>query len=255
MAAKKTVAEALAAPFKAAQIQWRVGSTTQDKTRGMALPYIDARAVMDRLDEVVGPENWQDSYVVAADRTICTLELLVDVKKTDSAEWVRKSDGAGDTNYEGEKGAISDAFKRAAVKWGVGRFLYDMEAPWVEVVSYGNPNKPSYKIAPSAVATLNAIANRLPGAKVKAEAAPPAEQPQSGNGEPEPETPTKQPPGVVLLALMRVRCIELGIDDTQAGQVLNEIITVDLALDKSTKVFTEHMENIKAKVLQWTPSG
>jgi hypothetical protein len=53
------------------------------------------------------------------------------------AEWLWKADGAGDTDVEAEKGALSDAFKRAAVRWGVGRYLYGLPSPWVEVEPAG----------------------------------------------------------------------------------------------------------------------
>ena len=121
--------EKLAAPFPPSDIHWRVGSTNKDKTKGVALAYLDARDVMARLDDVVGPECWADSYAeTQTGRIICTLSVMVDADL-----WVSKSDGAGDTSFEGAKGAISDAFKRAAVKWGVGRYLYYLDAPWVEL--------------------------------------------------------------------------------------------------------------------------
>jgi hypothetical protein len=63
---------------------------------------------------------------------------------------VWKSDGAGDSDVEAEKGAVSDAFKRAAVKWGVGRYLYDLDSPWVALEKRGN----SYAIAKSEEARL-----------------------------------------------------------------------------------------------------
>jgi len=119
----------LAAPFPPDAVSWRVGSTTKDKAKGMALAYIDARDVMDRLDEVLGPDSWSDSYDVHGPRVICTLSLRLG----EGGDWVSKSDGAGDTAVESEKGAISDAFKRAAVKWGVGRYLYSLPSPWVQL--------------------------------------------------------------------------------------------------------------------------
>ena len=95
-------------PFPANAVHWRVGSTTKDKSKGTALAYLNARDVMKRLDEVVGMENWKDCYAeTPSGRLICTLKLRID------GEWIGKTDGAGDTNVEGEKGAISDAFKRA----------------------------------------------------------------------------------------------------------------------------------------------
>lgn len=117
--------EQLRAPFPRDAIQWRAQTVTRDGTKALALAYIDARAVMNRLDDVVGPENWQDEYDCVNGRTICKLGINVD------GVWVWKSDGAGDTQVEAEKGGISDAFKRAAVKWGIGRYLYDLDAPWV----------------------------------------------------------------------------------------------------------------------------
>lgn len=121
------VFQQLAAPFPPDAISWRAQSLTADKTKAMALAYIDARDVMDRLDAVVGPANWQDSYSeTPKGRLICTLSIRAD------GEWISKSDGAGDTDVEGDKGAISDSLKRAAVKWGIGRYLYDIKAPWAE---------------------------------------------------------------------------------------------------------------------------
>jgi hypothetical protein len=60
--------------------------------------------------------------------------------------------GAGDSDVEAEKGAISDAFKRAAVKWGIGRYLYDLDSPWVDLVPAGK----GFKISPEGMAKLRA---------------------------------------------------------------------------------------------------
>ena len=93
----------------------------------MALAYLDARDVMDRLDDACGPSNWQSRYnETPKGRVLCELGIRFD------GEWVWKSDGAGDTAVEGEKGGISDALKRAAVHWGIGRYLYRLESVWVK---------------------------------------------------------------------------------------------------------------------------
>jgi hypothetical protein len=113
----------LSREFPQAQIHWRAQTVRNGKA--LALAYIDARDVMRRLDEVIGPANWQDMYSIYGDRVICRLGIRF------GEEWVWKSDGAGETQVEGDKGAISDAFKRAAVKWGIGRYLYSIPAPWV----------------------------------------------------------------------------------------------------------------------------
>lgn len=115
--------EQLKQPFKPNEVHWRIGRKSKDKQKATALAYIDARNVMKRLDDVVGMENWQDKYIeTPTGRLICELSI-----RTPENEWITKSDGAGDTNVEGEKGAISDAFKRAAVKFGIGRYLYYLD--------------------------------------------------------------------------------------------------------------------------------
>lgn len=131
----------LSEPFAPERVHWRVGSTTQDKKRGMALAYIDARDVMDRLDEVVGSGNWETRFRDAAGRVVCELTIF----------GVTKSDGAGDTAVEAEKGGISDAFKRAAVHFGIGRYLYRLAAPWVELDAAGK------RIAPHEMQRLDGI--------------------------------------------------------------------------------------------------
>lgn len=122
--------EKLKEPFAPDRVSWRVGATSDDK--GLALAYIDARDVMERLDEVCGPGGWQDSYTeTAKGRVLCTIRIRI------GDEWIAKSDGAGNTDVEADKGGISDAFKRAAVKWGIGRYLYDVDSPWVKITKRG----------------------------------------------------------------------------------------------------------------------
>ncbi len=120
-------------PFPPERISWRVGSTTQDKSKGMALAYIDARDVMGRLDEVCGA-GWQCEYVPMPNGSCC---CRIGIKVGD--EWVWRANGAlnisdrdtVDAKEMAEKGSYSDAFKRAAVLWGVGQYLYDLDSPWV----------------------------------------------------------------------------------------------------------------------------
>lgn len=131
--------EALSAPFPPERVSWRVGSMKKDKSAGMALAYLDARDVMGRLDEVCGPAGWQCKYSHAQGKTVCDLGVKVD------GEWVWKADGAGDSDIEAEKGALSDAFKRAAVRWGIGRYLYDIPSPWVQVNEWKQIEKAEYE--------------------------------------------------------------------------------------------------------------
>lgn len=130
----------LAAPFRPDQVSWRVGVSNKKKrqrelndnnakaTKGQVLAYIDARDVMDRLDDVCGPAGWQNRYTHADKKTICEIGIL-----TPDGEWVWKADGAGESDIEAEKGALSDSFKRAAVRWGIGRYLYHLPSPWVDL--------------------------------------------------------------------------------------------------------------------------
>ena len=129
----------LSAEFPREAISWRSQTMNKEGTSAMALAYIDARDVMERLDTVCGPANWQDRYEFHGPRTVCYLSIRVD------GEWITKADGAGDSDVEAEKGAISDALKRAAVKWGIGRYLYALPAPWVPCESYERGGKRYWK--------------------------------------------------------------------------------------------------------------
>jgi hypothetical protein len=107
---------ALKRPFKPTQLKWRKGPG------GKELVYITARDVMDRLDQVVGFSGWETSYHEVLGRVVCELSLRIDGKQ------VTKCDGADDTAIEGAKGALSDALKRAAVQFGIARYLYHPSA-------------------------------------------------------------------------------------------------------------------------------
>lgn len=132
-------------PFPAERIHWRVGATNKDKTKGIALGYLDARDVMRRLDEVMG-FDWQNKYTLAdSGLLVCDIGLKID------GDWLWRSNGAGDTQVEAEKGKASDAFKRAAVMWGIGRYLYSLPNEWVAIKQQGRsyalaakPNLPNW---------------------------------------------------------------------------------------------------------------
>lgn len=112
---------ALAEPTPEEEIKQRPAPGSRNKT----LDYVDARFVMDRLDSAVGPAFWRDEYHESknADGVVCRLSILVG--EGEDAEWVWKEDVGTESNIEATKGGYSDAFKRAAVKWGIARDLYD----------------------------------------------------------------------------------------------------------------------------------
>lgn len=106
--------------------QWRIQQFSKNKAQASCIAYIDARDVMKILDEVVGPGNWQDDYKMVGDQRFAGVGIKID------GEWIWKWDTGSESNVEKEKGEVSDSFKRAAVKWGIGRFLYDLEIQYVD---------------------------------------------------------------------------------------------------------------------------
>ena len=160
----------LAEPFPVEQITWRVGNTNIDKqtgkprdgnvAKGMALAYIDARDVMDRLDLVCGPDGWQCRYSHVGPTTVCELSIRCE------GEWLTKADGAGATDYEPEKGSLSDSFKRSAVRWAIGRYLYGLSSPWVEIVARGR----TWIIKESEYSKLNSLLRTHMGVTAKSAA-------------------------------------------------------------------------------------
>lgn len=115
----------LTKPFPESRLEWRVLRAGKNAKGLWAIvaPYIQSRAIFDRLDEVVGPDNWQISHSPSDKGVITTISLY------NGIDWVKKSDGAGYTDIESFKGGISDGVKRAAVCWGIGRYLYDLPTP------------------------------------------------------------------------------------------------------------------------------
>jgi len=122
-----TITQQLKEPFNPNVVSWRVGATTKTKDKGIGLAYINARDVMKRFDDVCG-DLWQVEYPFDG---CCRIGIKID------NEWVWRSNGAGETQVEGEKGKFSDAFKRAAVLWGVGRYLYYLDNVWVPIKPQG----------------------------------------------------------------------------------------------------------------------
>ena len=116
----------LIAPFDAKQIGLKPQSVKGDQA--IALPFITARTVMNRLDQAVGPSNWSDHYEVinAGGKlaVICWLTVL-GVTKEGIGE------PGGTPGEEMVKSAQSDSFKRAAVAFGIGRYLYAMPKRWL----------------------------------------------------------------------------------------------------------------------------
>lgn len=138
----------LSLAFEEEEIEWRIQSAGETKGRIWArvVPYVTNRAVQQRLDDVCGPENWSNEFTKGPDGgVLCGLSIRVPVITTnlttgevvESQEFVTKWDGAENTDVEGVRGGLSSAMKRAAVQWGIGRFLYALEEMFANVHEKG----------------------------------------------------------------------------------------------------------------------
>lgn len=133
----------LSEPFSHEDVEWKIQTVSKDKSRGLAVAYVTARAIQNRLDAVVGAQNWKPvfrQWHTVTDRDgnpipsqLCTIQIFDDERH----EWLEKTDGAENTDYEPVKGGLSDAMKRAASQWGIGRYLYKLGTPWVDVEFFG----------------------------------------------------------------------------------------------------------------------
>lgn len=123
---------ALRAPLEVESIEWRIGQagrTQAGKIWAKVLAYTSARAIAERLDEICGPARWWNEFRPGpAGGVLCGITILCGDRP------VTKWDGAENTEFEAIKGGLSDAIKRAAVQWWIGRYLYDLEENWAEIV-------------------------------------------------------------------------------------------------------------------------
>lgn len=132
--------QALAEPFHPADIRWKVVATNKDKTKCLVVPYYDVRLVYDRLDTVVGIEDWQISHTALPGGGIVTeLGIRMRNEQGQAGDWIWKADVGfvdrdtredkkqGGTGVKPEekavkiKGDATDGAKRAAALWGIGR--------------------------------------------------------------------------------------------------------------------------------------
>jgi hypothetical protein len=129
-----------------AEVQRLAGDTPREAIKqrqgpgGRMLDYVDARYVMDRLDEL-GPGNWQDRYEDRPNGSVrCGIGINIE------GEWVWKWDVGDESDIEADKGAHSGAFKRAGVKWGIARDLYGHSTSTAQRT--GGPSSPARPSAP-----------------------------------------------------------------------------------------------------------
>ncbi|MBQ7726240.1 MAG: hypothetical protein IJT66_03755 [Clostridia bacterium] len=182
-------AKRLAEPFPFNEIEWRVLRVSKKKPVAQVAAYVDSRAIQNRLDKVLGRENWQNRFVTVAGNGeqptahICEISIYY----PDRGEWITKSDGAGCTDIEPVKGGLSNAFKRAASMWNLGRYLYGLKDIWAEIDEYKTICKEEY---PELERKYNAFLKKLQG-----EAPPKKEGLSKGTSKPAEEEKGSIPPG------------------------------------------------------------
>ena len=247
----KTIREELARPFAPEDLEWRIQVTSKDKTSGLAIPYVTNRAIQDRLDEVVGPENWYNDYKPwhgngKKDAQICGISIYFEGKG-----FITKWDGAEDSDIEPIKGGLSDSMKRAAVQWGVGRVLYKMTKPlWVRIEQKGN----SYVICDTERPKLNAAYLELldklhqlptsPGAaqaqlSYKRDAQPPQQvQPQPTVVAPQAQPSAQQPLPFTTRQVCQYVVLAANSQQDMSGQPL-VCATLQNAEGKQAKVYAQ----------------
>jgi len=118
-------------PFLEDEYEWRVHSCgiSNDKPWVLCLTYVTNRAIQNRLDDTFGPFGWRNEFQKGPEGgVICGLSIW----DQDKTQWITKWDGAPNTDIEEIKGGLSDSMKRAAVQWGIGRFLYTLKENFAE---------------------------------------------------------------------------------------------------------------------------
>lgn len=111
--------------LNASDVEIKKGRATSE---GISLMiYKNARVDQTILDASVTRMGWQNSYSVIDGKLFCTISIWDEIKE----QWVSKSNVGAEPLYYKEKGEASDAFKRAAFNWGIGRELYSAPRIWV----------------------------------------------------------------------------------------------------------------------------
>lgn len=103
--------------------KWRVQSFSKNKPQATCVAYIDSRDVQDMLDAHC---VWSDRYYSEGGLLFCEITIYADGRE------YKRSDTGSESNVDKEKGHSSDAFKRAAVKFGIGRFLYSLPMQYLK---------------------------------------------------------------------------------------------------------------------------
>ena len=243
------ILERLSALFPASQVRSFPMQTSNKKNKegvfvGKPAFYIDARAVHQRLNdtclwEVIyqdDPRNGEDGLTSEGKKSIlCGIRILIE-RPDGLLEWVTRWDGADNSDIEGTKGGLSNATRRAAVTWGVGAYLYDVEAKWQPMKEPLPGKKPAYFV------TAPRIPNEfLPkGEGTRARAAKPAATkpaPTAGKAEAKEDAPT----GIKLSAAQTKK-----ISDASKGKDRNAVKPIYAAVIAGELKVAQAVEKILA---------
>jgi len=125
--------ELLKRPLTVEQIDFKVAQVAgnQNGVWCSILAYKDARTDMQVLDNAVGQLNWSNEYQRDSKGV---LQSTISIWDAEKMQWISKTSNGVPSDYEGEKGEYSDAFKRAGFMWGIGRQLYDFPQIWVQLI-------------------------------------------------------------------------------------------------------------------------
>jgi hypothetical protein len=151
MANRKSITDQLKEPFDPFDIEWRVqsvGKTNAGKLWAIVIPYVTNRAIQERLDEVCSVEGWKNKFTDTPNSKGVLCGISIKFKSGDEYEWITKYDGAEETAVEAVKGGLSSAMKRAAVQWGIGRYLYRLEAVILTPLDKQPANMADYIMTP-----------------------------------------------------------------------------------------------------------
>ncbi|WP_170885727.1 Rad52/Rad22 family DNA repair protein [Bacillus alkalicellulosilyticus] len=126
---KEEIKAELIKPFPPEEIEWRVLRCwkSQNGQWAVVCPYVSNRAIMNRLDDIFGIDGWENEIKEIHSGIMCGLTIFM------NNQAITKWDGADTTNIESTKGGISNAMKRCAVQFGIGRYLYYLEEFRVQV--------------------------------------------------------------------------------------------------------------------------
>jgi hypothetical protein len=139
----------LTEPFDPSEIKWRVTHTTRDGSRGAVIAFADPRAYSDRLNQVFTPSGWTRTYEVNTvssvtrmkkDKLIQTGKVLVTCTVTIAGLGTHADSGEEWADEENAMtSAQAQAFKRACICFGLGRYLYNFAEMWVPLNQHRQP--------------------------------------------------------------------------------------------------------------------